>query len=283
MAFQFPDPSVATTVVNQDTGITYQWQDPPGKWVIAVETLDTYCVEQQTSTLEINADGQVEFYTDFEITGDKILTNTVNETVDYIVSYEGIEERVSNLSDDQKQYIGFVEIRKDKYISQVNTDPALITGVKIKQVVTMFDIAGVEFECISPERILFKPAIPPDSQLGPLGTVTQQLQCCHKFIAPVRIGSAYVIISEDPPEKGLVEGLLWFSSKDTEYNLFVYCEHENIWVPASPNVGEQGGENYYQDTPPVLDPDEPFNEGDIWIDSTDLTSYTWTGSVWAQF
>ena len=93
MAFQFPDPSVATTVVNQDTGITYQWQDPPGKWVIAVETLDTYCVEQQTSTLELNADGQVEFYTDFEITGDKILTNTVNETVDYFVSYEGNKVR----------------------------------------------------------------------------------------------------------------------------------------------------------------------------------------------
>ncbi len=236
MAFQFPDPSVATTVVNQDTGITYQWQDPPGKWVIAVETLDTYCVEQQTSTLELNADGQAEFYTDFEITGDKILTNTVNETVDYIVSYEGIEERVSNLSDDQKQYIGFVEIRKDKYISQAAPDAALITGVKIKQVITMYDIGGVEFECISPERILFGPG----GALGLQGTVSQPLQCCHKFIAPIRIGSAYVIISEEPPEKGLVEGLLWFSSKDTEYNLFVYCEDENIWVPASPNVGEQG-------------------------------------------
>ena len=242
MAFQFPDPSVATTVVNQDTGITYQWQDPPGKWVIAVETLDTYCVEQQTSTLELNADGQAEFYTDFEITGDKILTNTVNETVDYIVSYEGIEERVSNLSDDQKQYIGFVEIRKDKYISQATPDAALITGVKIKQVVTMFDIAGVEFQCISPERILFGPGTP--AGLGPQGTVAQPLQCCHKFIAPVRIGSAYVIISEDPPEKGLVEGLLWFSSKDTEYNLFVYCEDENIWVPASPNIGEIEQDKY---------------------------------------
>ena len=280
MAFQFPDPSVATTVVNQDTGITYQWQDPPGKWVIAVETLDTYCVEQQTSTLETNADGQVEFYTDFEITGDKILTTTVNEKIDYIVSYEGIEERVTNLSDVEKQKIGFVEIRKDKYISQAAPDASLVGGVTLKQVITMFDIAGVEFECISAERILFGPT----GTLAPQGTVSQPLECCHKFIAAPRTGSAYVIISEDPPEKNLVEGLLWFSSKDTEYNLFVYCEHENIWVPASPNVGEQGSKTYYQDIPPVFDPDNPFSLGDIWIDSNDLTSYTWTASsVWAQF
>ena len=282
MAFQFPDPSVATTVVNQDTGITYQWQDPPGKWVIAVETLDTYCVEQQTSTLEINADGQVEFYTDFEITGDKILTNTVNETVDYIVSYEGNEVRVTDLSDAEKQRIGFVEIRKDKYISQAGPGDSLGSNLTVSQVITMYDIAGVEYECISSERILFGPT----GSLGPQGTVSQPLECCHKFIAPVRIGSAYVIISEDPPEKGLVEGLLWFSSKDTEYNLFVYCEDENIWVPASPNVGEQGdggtASSYYQDTPPIEDPDNPFSNGDLWIDSTDLTGYVWSDNYWAE-
>ena len=33
-AFQFPDPAVTTTVKNPITGSTYQWQDPPGKWVI---------------------------------------------------------------------------------------------------------------------------------------------------------------------------------------------------------------------------------------------------------
>jgi hypothetical protein len=282
MAFQFPDPSVATTVVNQDTGITYQWQDPPGKWVIAVETLDTYCVEQQTSTLELNADGQVEFYTDFEITGDKILTNTVNETVDYFVSYEGNKVRVTDLSDAEKQRIGFVEIRKDKYISQAAPGDSLGSNLTVSQVITMYDIAGVEYECISSERILFGPT----GSLGPQGTVSQPLECCHKFIAPVRIGSAYVIISEDPPEKGLVEGLLWFSSKDTEYNLFVYCEDENIWVPASPNVGEQGdggtASSYYQDTPPIEDPDNPFSNGDLWIDSTDLTGYVWSDNYWAE-
>ena len=35
-AFQFPDPAVQTTVKNPITGSTYQWQDPPGKWVVTV-------------------------------------------------------------------------------------------------------------------------------------------------------------------------------------------------------------------------------------------------------
>ena len=36
-AFQFPDPLVQQTVVNPVTGSTYQWQDPPGKWVVTVK------------------------------------------------------------------------------------------------------------------------------------------------------------------------------------------------------------------------------------------------------
>ena len=35
-AFQFPDPAVQQTVVNPITGSTYQWQEPPGKWVVTV-------------------------------------------------------------------------------------------------------------------------------------------------------------------------------------------------------------------------------------------------------
>ena len=35
-AFQFPDPAVTQTVKNPITGSTYQWQDPPGKWVVTV-------------------------------------------------------------------------------------------------------------------------------------------------------------------------------------------------------------------------------------------------------
>ena len=36
-AFQFPDPATGeTTVTNPITGSTYQWQDPPGKWVVTV-------------------------------------------------------------------------------------------------------------------------------------------------------------------------------------------------------------------------------------------------------
>ena len=35
-AFQFPDPSVQQTVVNSITGSTYQWKEPPGKWVVTV-------------------------------------------------------------------------------------------------------------------------------------------------------------------------------------------------------------------------------------------------------
>jgi len=34
-AFQFPDPASQTTVTNTITGSTYQWKEPPGKWVLA--------------------------------------------------------------------------------------------------------------------------------------------------------------------------------------------------------------------------------------------------------
>ena len=33
MAFNFPDPAVQQRVTNIVTGVTYVWQDPPGKWV----------------------------------------------------------------------------------------------------------------------------------------------------------------------------------------------------------------------------------------------------------
>jgi hypothetical protein len=217
MAFQFPDPSVATTVVNPDTGITYQWKADPGKWVIAGDILDTYCVVQQTSTLETNAESEVEFYTDFEITGDKLLTTTVNEQVDYIVIYEGIEERVSNLSDVEKQKIGFIEIRKGKYISQSAPDASLVGGVTLKQVITMFDIDSDEYECISPERILFGPT----GALAPQGTISQPLECCHQFIAsPILAKSDRppIISDTEPtehpqfPDEPLEEGDFWIDN-----------------------------------------------------------------------
>ena len=39
-AFQFPDPAVQTTVINPITGSTYQWKEPPGKWVVTVKMRD---------------------------------------------------------------------------------------------------------------------------------------------------------------------------------------------------------------------------------------------------
>ena len=36
-AFQFPDPTVNQTVVNPITGSTYQWKEPPGKWVLIAQ------------------------------------------------------------------------------------------------------------------------------------------------------------------------------------------------------------------------------------------------------
>ena len=36
-AFQFPDPTVEQTVVNPITGSTYQWKEPPGKWVVTTK------------------------------------------------------------------------------------------------------------------------------------------------------------------------------------------------------------------------------------------------------
>ena len=39
-AFQFPDPALQTTVTNPVTGSTYQWKEPPGKWVVTVKMRD---------------------------------------------------------------------------------------------------------------------------------------------------------------------------------------------------------------------------------------------------
>jgi hypothetical protein len=57
-AFQFPDPAVQTTVKNPITGSTYQWQDPPGKWVMITaspedkETIDR--LENDVDALQTN-------------------------------------------------------------------------------------------------------------------------------------------------------------------------------------------------------------------------------------
>ena len=40
-AFQFPDPNLEKTVVNPLTGSTYQWLDPPGKWVLSAAPAKT--------------------------------------------------------------------------------------------------------------------------------------------------------------------------------------------------------------------------------------------------
>ena len=38
-AFNFPDPTIQQTVTNPITGSTYQWKEPPGKWVITAKVL----------------------------------------------------------------------------------------------------------------------------------------------------------------------------------------------------------------------------------------------------
>ena len=281
MAFQFPDPSVATTVINQDTGITYQWQADPGKWVIAIDLLDKFCALWTTSTL-LEVVDELQYSTDLEITGEKINIKDPQDKIGYLVNYEGKEVNVEDLDDTEKSRIGFKEIRKDIYISETVPGDLTAAPISVTQIVTMEDTGKVSYKCYGPARLIFGPG----GSQAPLGTVSQQLECCHSFEAFPRIGSGYVIISEDPPTDGLVEGLLWFSSTPTEYNLFVYCEHEGIWVPASPNVGEQGdggtASSYYQDTPPIEDPDNPFSNGDLWIDSTDLTGYVWSDNYWAE-
>ena len=37
MAFNFPDPILQQTVTNPITGSTYQWKEPPGKWVVTAK------------------------------------------------------------------------------------------------------------------------------------------------------------------------------------------------------------------------------------------------------
>ena len=36
-AFNFPDPADQQTVTNPITGSTYQWKEPPGKWVVTTK------------------------------------------------------------------------------------------------------------------------------------------------------------------------------------------------------------------------------------------------------
>ena len=38
----------------------------------------------------------------------------------------------------------------------------------------------------------------------------------------------------------------------------------------------------YQDTPPVEDPDNPFPNGKLWVDSTDLSGYVWADTAWVD-
>ena len=66
MAFQFPDPAVTTTVVNPETGITYQWKADPGKWVITTGEPEDDCL----STILTFIDG----YIDYRILSTIVLT-----------------------------------------------------------------------------------------------------------------------------------------------------------------------------------------------------------------
>ena len=55
-----------------------------------------------------------------------------------------------------------------------------------------------------------------------------------------------------------------------------------VLLPKQASGGGTSSGNYYQDTPPVEDPYSPFNEGEMWIDSNDLTGYVWTGDFWSE-
>ena len=56
-AFQFPDPATGqTTVTNPITGSTYQWKEPPGKWVVTVKMREVSDIiwEGDTSPSPVN-------------------------------------------------------------------------------------------------------------------------------------------------------------------------------------------------------------------------------------
>ena len=57
MAFNFPDPTLQQTVTNDETGVTYQWKEPPGKWVVVTRPVEDSGVEDlsnRVDTLEID-------------------------------------------------------------------------------------------------------------------------------------------------------------------------------------------------------------------------------------
>ena len=65
---------------------------------------------------------------------------------------------------------------------------------------------------------------------------------------------------------------------NSNVTLKIYADNKTADTP--PVTG--GTSNYYQDTPPVDDPYDSLEPGQIWIDSNDLTGYVWTGDFWSE-
>ena len=57
MSFNFPDPAVQQKVTNIVTGVTYVWQDPPGKWVVESQSQPS---DSDINTYMSNLEGHVQ-------------------------------------------------------------------------------------------------------------------------------------------------------------------------------------------------------------------------------
>ncbi len=76
MPFNFPDPATGqTTVTNPETGVVYQWHNPPGKWVVTAKATSDEIVND-ISVLEQDVDQLKQDVDALELAVDTLETNT---------------------------------------------------------------------------------------------------------------------------------------------------------------------------------------------------------------
>lgn len=135
MAFQFPDPAVTTTVVNPETGITYQWKADPGKWVITTgEPEDDGCVST-TLTFVASSAQEGEFHNrnnagvdDFYVR-DKSWVGLIDDFEKVTLYIDGVEYLEVEI---RYQYNSSGDVIATYFIMPLGTAPDFVVGEKYK-------------------------------------------------------------------------------------------------------------------------------------------------------
>ena len=231
-AFQFPDPTVQSTVTNPITGSTYQWQDPPGKWVVSVklrevsdiiwegdsppDPIGDYKLWYSTDTLELYF-----YYTDPTGTSAWLPTSKPITAIDEI-----------------NATVGSIQMQ----LAQTNTAVNENTN-RIANIIYFDDQA---------------PTIYPDEDYGETDPTTgepvlEQSQLNYKFWLNTDTDQLHILRIDEAADNGYsyqkVSGnsdLYYGDSKpdDDKYELWydttrleLYVNYEGMWFPANPGSG----------------------------------------------